>query len=198
MNCPFYFFHSILLLENISCYLFSILEKIRKEFCNIHLKNWLNSRLFHYKFSFSQSHLVQKIENLVTDLPPQLQLGLQNCHWTLIFQNWTTPGKQENYGVKTFCSHQTWQIYITKYYCNIFWLDKEMKFEPERYFVSKYVWFWTICQNYLPFLHLTKFPTWWHNYALWQVCIQAFSWCVLWFFLLVHILLHRTISLSFQ
>ena len=54
---------------------FSILRKIKKKFCYIHLTNLLDSRFFQYKFPFSRSHLVWKIENLVTDLPPRLRLG---------------------------------------------------------------------------------------------------------------------------
>ena len=65
-------------------FLFS--RKLKKAFCYIHLTNWLVSRFFHYKFPFSWSHLVWKIENLVTDLPPRLRLRWQNCHSILIFQ----------------------------------------------------------------------------------------------------------------
>ena len=49
-------------------------------------KRKMDSRFFHYKFPFSRSHLVWKIENLVTDLPPRLRLGWQDCHSILIFQ----------------------------------------------------------------------------------------------------------------
>ena len=91
--------------KNGSCDLFSTLEilsgkqitwplevcfpengKFKKAFCYIHLTNWLVSRFLHYKFLFSRSHLVRKIENLVTDLPPRLCLRWQNCHLILIFQ----------------------------------------------------------------------------------------------------------------
>ena len=95
--------------------LFSGKWKIKKAFCYIHLTNLLDSRFFHYKFPFSWSHLVWKSENLVTDLPPQLRLGWQNCHSILIFQTWRLL-ETENYNVKTFCSHQIGQIYITIYY----------------------------------------------------------------------------------
>ncbi len=86
----------------------------KKAFCYIHSTNWLVSRFSHYKFLFSRSHLVWKIENLMTDLPPPLCLGWQNCCLILIFQ---TQRLLENrkISVKTFSSHQIWQIYITKY-----------------------------------------------------------------------------------
>ena len=104
VNCPFFFL--------------SGKWKIKKVFCYIHLTNWLVSRFFHYKFPFSQSHLVPKIENLVTDLPPRPHLGCKivtRFSFSKLEDTWKT----ENYSVKTFYSHQIGQIYITKYYFHI-------------------------------------------------------------------------------
>ena len=72
--------------------------KLKKAFCYIHLTNWLVSRFFHYKFPFSRSHLVQKIENLVTDLPPRLRLGCKivtRFSFSKLEDSWKT----ENYSV---------------------------------------------------------------------------------------------------
>ena len=54
---------------------FPVNGKLKKAFCYINMTNWLVSWFFHYKFPFSRSHLVLKIENIVTDLPPRLRLG---------------------------------------------------------------------------------------------------------------------------
>ena len=91
--------------------------KSKKAFCYIHLTNWLVSRFFHYKFPFSRSHLVPKIENLVTHLHPQLSLGCKivtRFSFSKLEDSWKT----ENYSMKTLCSHQIWQICITKYCLN--------------------------------------------------------------------------------
>ena len=49
---------------------------------------------FHYKFPFSRSHLVWKIENLVTDLPPRLRLGCKIVTRFSFFKL-ETPGKRK-------------------------------------------------------------------------------------------------------
>ena len=64
------------------------------------LKNWEP----HDRFTPSTSSRVAKLS--------------LNSH----FPNSKTPGKQENYSVKTFCSHQIWQIYITKGFVTIIFL----------------------------------------------------------------------------
>ena len=94
-------------------------KKLKKTLCYINLANWLDSRFstiyfhFHGVISFKKLRISWQIYPL--DFVSGAKLSLDSH-----FPNSKTPGKQENYSVKTFCSHQIWQIYITKYYFLIF------------------------------------------------------------------------------
>ena len=88
-------------------------KKLKKTLCYINLANWLDSRFstiyfhFHGVISFKKLRISWQIYPL--DFVSGAKLSLDSH-----FPNSKTPGKQENYSVKTFCSNQFWQIYITK------------------------------------------------------------------------------------
>ena len=146
MNCPFCFFTG----KQASRGLFSGKRKIKKAFSYIHLTNWLVSTFFHYKFPFLRSHLVWKIENLMTNLPPRLCLGYKivtRFSFSKLVDSWKT----ENYCVKTFCSHHIWQIYITKYY-----FLREKTFCPctKLFFIDNIIFVHAEGQNIRQFLNI--------------------------------------------
>ena len=128
----------------------------------MHVSNWLNSRFSTIRFPIHGiMYLVMKMR-ISSRIYNFGFVSVAKSAFESHFPNSIIPGKKKIYSVKTFCSHQIWQIYITKYYFHQSAICFQTLFS---YFSGQFL-LWcpsTLCREHCPIspFHIRSLLWWW-------------------------------------